>query len=329
MASRQEVAERAGVSVAVVSYVLNGRTNVKLETRERVLTAMKELGYEPNLLARSLKTKKTGQLAVLVNYLGNPFEAGLLLHIESAAREEGLLVFFQSYSSDTEEQLISSLRGRVDGIILLGQQLMTETYDRIHDWEVPVLSVTKSPDVQDRDVPYIDVDWSVLYKQAIQHLKDNGHTKVAYMTDAESSCYHVNRMKIFQEAMLAEGLELQQEALLSGRGRLENASEAFQRYVDNQAAGLPFSAIICSNDLMAAGVLDACKKKGIRVPEQLAILGSEDILMTTQTEPKLTVIHYPREEVGRMAMGMMKELMEKQPVASRTIAGHFVIRGSS
>ncbi|MEC0226425.1 LacI family DNA-binding transcriptional regulator [Paenibacillus alba] len=329
MASRQEVAERAGVSVAVVSYVLNGKTNVKKETRERVLAAMKELGYEPNLLARSLKTKKTGQLAVLVNYLGNPFEAGLLLHIESAARDEGFLIFFQSYTADTEEQLISTLRGRVDGIILLGQQLMAQTYERLLVWEVPLLSVTQGPKVQEWGIPYIDIDWSVLYRQAIQHLKDKGHTSIGYMTDAESSSYHVNRLQLFREAMLAEGLELQEEALLSGRGRLENASEVFGKYVEGQPAGLPFSAIICSNDLMAAGILDVCKKKGIQIPEQLAILGSEDILMTTHTEPKLTVIHYPRDEVGKLAMKMMKELMEKRQVASCTISGHLLIRGSS
>ncbi|NOU67421.1 LacI family DNA-binding transcriptional regulator [Paenibacillus sp. LMG 31461] len=329
MASRQEVAERAGVSVAVVSYVLNGKTNVKMETRVRVLAAMKELGYEPNLLARSLKTKKTGQLAVLVNYLGNPFEAGLLLHIESAARDESFLVFFQSYTPETEEQLISSLRGRVDGIILLGQQLMTETYDRISEWDVPILSVTQSPNAQERGIPYIDVNWAVLYRQAIQHLKDKGHTSIGYMSDSQSSSYHVNRLLNFQEAMLAEGLELQDEILLNGEGRLENASEVFQRFVNNYPSGLPFSAIICSNDLMAAGVLDVCKKNGIQIPEQLAILGSENILMTTLTEPKLSVIHYPRDEIGKLAMEMMKELMEKRQMASRTLTGHLVIRNSS
>lgn len=329
MASRQEVAERAGVSVAVVSYVLNGKSNVKMETRVRVLAAMKELGYEPNLLARSLKTKKTGQLAVLVNYLGNPFEAGLLLHIESAAREESYLVFFQSYTPETEEQLISSLRGRVDGIILLGQQLMAETYDRIMEWEVPILSVTQSPNAQERGIPYMDIDWTDLYRQAIQHLKDSGHTKIGYMTDTESSSYHVNRLRYFKEAMSAEGLELQEEALLSGHGRLENASEIFQKYVDNHRAGLPFSAMICSNDLMAAGILDTCKKNGILIPDQLAILGSENILMTTLTEPKLSVIHYPRNEVGKHTMEMMKELMEKRQVASRTLTGHLKIRSSS
>ncbi|CAN7405337.1 LacI family DNA-binding transcriptional regulator [Paenibacillus sp. LjRoot56] len=329
MASRQEVAERAGVSVAVVSYVLNGKTNVKMETRVRVLAAMKELGYEPNLLARSLKTKKTGQLAVLVNYLGNPFEAGLLLHFESAAREEAFLVFFQSYTPDTEEQLISSLRGRVDGIILLGQQLKAETYDRILEWEVPILSVTKSPNAEVRGIPFIDVDWTVLYRQAIQHLKDKGHTSIGYMTDTESSSYHVNRLLHFQEAMLAEGLELQEGALLNGGGRLENASEVFQSYVDNHPSGLPFSAIICSNDLMAAGILDVCKKNGIQIPKQLAILGSENILMTTLTEPQLSVIHYPRDEAGKLAMEMMKELMGKRQVSSRTLTGHLVIRSSS
>ncbi|MFC4775733.1 LacI family DNA-binding transcriptional regulator [Paenibacillus sp. GCM10023252] len=329
MASRKDVAQLAGVSVAVVSYVLNGKTNVKEETRERVLAAMQELKYEPNLLARSLKTRRTQQLAVFVNYLGNPFEAGILLRLETAARQEGYLVFFQTYTQDIEQPLISALRGRVDGIILLGQQLEYETYKRLEALEVPVMSVTQSLKLQEWGIPYIDLDWVKQYREAIIHLKNQGHTRIAYMTDTASGGYHLHRLQAFQEAAQLEGLVLPEQLILDGGGRVESATVVFQDYVQRSGSNLPMSAIICSNDLMAAAVLEVCKTNNVTVPGQLAIMGSEDILMTEHTEPKLTVIHYPRERLGTLAMDMMKQLLLKLPVNSYTVEGHLLPRGTA
>jgi DNA-binding LacI/PurR family transcriptional regulator len=329
MASRKDVADLAGVSVAVVSYVLNGKTNVKEETRDRVLAAMKELNYEPNLLARSLKTRKTQQLAVFVNNLGNPFEAGILLRLEAAARQAGYLVFFQTYTQDMEQPLISALRGRVDGIILLGQQLEYETCKRLEALDLPVISVTQALKLQEWGIPCIDMDWIGQYREALLYLKNQGHTRIAFMTDTVSGGYHLHRLQAFQKAILLEGLALPEQLILDGGGRLESATVIFEDFTHKNAYNLPMSAIICSNDLMAAAVLDVCKKNKIAVPGQLAIMGSEDILMTEHTDPKLTVIHYPRESLGTLAIEMMKQLLHKSPAASYTVTGQLLPRGTA
>ncbi|GLX66990.1 LacI family DNA-binding transcriptional regulator [Paenibacillus glycanilyticus] len=329
MVSRKDVAQLAGVSVAVVSYVLNGKNNVKEETRNRVLAAMQELKYEPNLLARSLKTQRTQQLAVFVNYLGNPFEAGILLRLEAAARQEGYLVFFQTYTPDLEQPLISALRGRVDGLVLLGQQLEYETFQRLKALDVPVLSVTQSPMLQEWGIPCIDLDWVKQYREAILFLKNKGHHRIAYMTDTVSGCYHLHRLRAFQEAIRLEGLALPEQLILDGGGKVETATPMFHDFIEQNASNLPMSALVCSNDLMAAAVVDACKTNSIKVPEQLAIIGSEDILMTQHTDPKLTVIHYPREMLGTLAMNMMKQLLLKSPMESFTVEGELLPRGTA
>jgi DNA-binding LacI/PurR family transcriptional regulator len=232
MATRQEVADRAGVSVAVVSYVLNNRKIVKEQTRQKVLEAVLALNYKPNLLARSLKTKKSKQIAVLVQFLGNPFEAGILLRIETVAKANGYFVFFQTYEEEQEERLKELFMGRVDGIILLGQALMKRLLE-------PTLEQVKS--------------------------------------------------------------------------------------------ALPFRALVCANDLMAAGSLAACRELGVDVPGQLAIAGCEDILMSSQTNPPLTVIRFPRPEAAEAATLALFGIMDNQtlPEPDLRLQGELMIREST
>ncbi|MHA6482978.1 LacI family DNA-binding transcriptional regulator [Paenibacillus sp. strain BS8-2] len=329
MASRKEVADLAGVSVAVVSYVLNGRDNVKEETKQRVLAAVKELKYEPNLLARSLKTKSTNQIAVFVNYLGNPFEAGILLRLEDAARREGYLLFFQAYSEEQEEQLITALRGRVDGIFLLGQCLKPETMERLHSTRIPVVSINIGDDVAGNEVSSIDLDWSSQYKELIGHLLAVGHNRLGFMTAGNGGAYLTHRYRAFRAALAELGEESVLVAELDGSGRAENAEAVFAEYLKEHPAGMPFTALICSNDLMAAGVLLAAKTHGIAVPECLAIAGSENIMLTTLTTPALTVIHYPREQVGELALSMMTRLLNGEETIHYTLEGTLTVRGSS
>ncbi len=329
MASRKEVAELAGVSVAVVSYVLNGRDNVKEETRQRVLAAIKELRYEPNLLARSLKTKNTNQIAVFVNNLGNPFEAGIMLRLEQAARKTGYLLFFQAYSEELEDQLITELKGRVDGIFLLGQTLRPETMERLRAPRIPVLTINIGSDNGMNELSSIDLDWMRQYKELIGHLHGSGHRAIGFMTAGKAGgAYLGHRYRAFRTAMEELGDEPVMTAEIDGGGMTESSETSFRKYLREHPGGLPFTALVCANDLMAAGALVAAKAHGLEVPGKLAIAGSEDILLTTLTTPALTVIHYPREQVGELALSMMKRLMDGEENLHYTLEGKLTGRDS-
>lgn len=325
MATRKEVAERAGVSIAVVSYVLNDSNYVKEETRQKVLQAIEELGYETNMAARALKMRKTEQLAVLINHLGNPHEAGLLLRIEEYAAKHNYVLFFQTFVKEQESRLKSLLNGRVDGIFLLGQTLQESTVSHFSKQNIPFVSITTPAVRRFEQVTCIDLDWVQEYSRLIRLFKQKGHRRIAYMANANSEHPLQYRLESFRRAMRAEGLELRETDVLYADGGLVTACEATKVALRSEER---FTAIIGANDLMTAGIIAACRERRVSVPQELAVAGSEDILMSSQTAPPLTVIHFPRETVGRIAMEVMLDKMRNRPVADRILPAELVERAS-
>lgn len=326
MITRNDVARRAGVSVAVVSYVLNNKSIVKEETRHRVLQAMEELGYEPHHGARSLKTRKSGQLAVLTTFIGNPFEAGILLHLEEAARNNGYIVTYHTYADTNEQELKTLLAGRADGIVLLGQSLSESTLAFFAKREVPVVSVM-TPAQSDSGMGWVDVDWQETYAGVIQELRRLGHREVAYMGHGDPASPLAAREAAFLRALaFAEGIRLSPTGLLSGGGRYESALDAFASLPQRPA----YTAVVCANDLMAIGVNAACRRKGWHVPNELSIVGSEDILMAAETHPPLAALQYPRREAALAAMERLLALLgsSESEVERQVMAAPLAVRAS-
>ncbi|MHA7964652.1 LacI family DNA-binding transcriptional regulator [Paenibacillus sp. CAU 1782] len=301
MATRKQVAELAGVSEAVVSYVLHNKPVVKETTRRKVLEAIQQLGYRPNMMARGLKMKQSRQIAVLVGSLGNPFEAGVLLHVEQTAQRHGYAVFFHSYSEQGEEELKEQLHGRVDGVMLLGQSLREDTIDHFLSTGTPLFSLM-APAIAHEGVKSLDLDWTKAMAKLAAHLKERGHQRVALMTHGSPRHYTSSRAIAFREAAEAEGLMCSDEMTLFGGGTFEKASAVMAEKLEScaQGATLPYTAIVAVNDLMALGVLSACRKMDVNVPVQLAVAGCEGILMSGETSPPLTTLVYPREELGSL-----------------------------
>jgi DNA-binding LacI/PurR family transcriptional regulator len=333
MATRQEVADRAGVSVAVVSYVINNRKVVKAETRRKVLDAIQELGYRPNQMARSLKTKKSQQIAVLVHYIGNPFEAGLLLSIEATAKLHGYFVFIQTYEPNQEEELRNLLMGRVDGILLLGQSFSQETLEYFHSLEIPIVSAMQPAPQGGNErlsVPYVDIEWLSAMRSLVSHLRQQGHQRIAFMTAGGQSLPYEVRYQAFLEAMRLEGLDVSVSAVLDGSGRFEQAKAVLGGVLgEENGMTTAFTAIVCANDLMAAGCIAACREWGLKVPQHIAIAGCEDILMSSQLAPSLTVIHYPRQAAGEAAMNMLLERMNGLKKDSICLNSYMIVREST
>ncbi|MZQ86081.1 LacI family DNA-binding transcriptional regulator [Paenibacillus sp. 5J-6] len=332
MVTRKDVADRAGVSSAVVSYVLNNREIVKEETRQKVLEAIRELGYQPNLLAQSLKTKKSRQIAVLINYLGNPFEAGLLISIEQHAKDRGYFVFFQTYKQEEEDQLKSLFMGRVDGILLLGQALKPQVVEHFQTLDMPIVSVLRPAGSgmrsgSEASVAYLDLDWEAEMSKLIRHLQQQGHTRIGFMGSGEAGQHYEVRLQAFIHVLRETGCTWYSEDLLDGEGRFEPAERVLHAELMRQSA--LFTALVCANDLMAAGCLAACRKAGVGVPSQLAVAGCEDILMSSQTDPPLTAIHYPRPQIGEAAMKLLLDTIEGNTAETPLFSGELVVRRST
>ncbi|WP_127588761.1 LacI family DNA-binding transcriptional regulator [Paenibacillus koleovorans] len=299
MATRKQVAELAGVSEAVVSYVLHNKSIVKEETKRKVLEAIEQLGYRPNLMARGLKMRQTRQIAVLVGYMGNPFEAGILLHVEKTVQELGYAVFFHSYNSGTEERLKELLHGRVDGILLLGQSLHEETIAHFAAQGVPIFSLLQ-PTVGHEQVEWLDVDWHASMWQLASYLKEQGHVRVALMTHRSERSYLSLRAQAFLVAAAGTGLQCEPEWILYGQGQFEPAQAAMlAAIVSLRGEELPYTALVGMNDLMAMGAMSACRHSFVSVPQQLAVVSCEGILLSSEVAPPLTTLLYPREQLGQ------------------------------
>ncbi|GAA3401110.1 LacI family DNA-binding transcriptional regulator [Paenibacillus hodogayensis] len=329
MVTRDDVARHAGVSVAVVSYVINNKAVVKEATRQKVLQSIRELGYNPNLTARSLKTRKMNQFGVLFNNIGNSFETGISLGLEQKARGHGQSLIFQTYARQEEDSLKTIFMGRTDAIILFGQSLKAETADHFAGIGVPLFSIM-TPELRHASVPYADIDWLAAYRALAEHLLSLGHTRIGFMGTRLRETHYEVRFRQFREALLAYGIEFRDEWLLRGPfGTLESAYETMSARLE-ASRDLPFTAIVCVNDLMAIGVLSACRDRGLSVPEQLSVASSEDILMANHTSPSLTTIHYPRRDIGHAAIeAIVSHLNEGTPLTGFMAKHELVVRQST
>lgn len=327
MTTREEVARKAGVSVAAVSYVVNNKPGVSDATRLKVLEAIRELDYRPSHAARTLKTKKTNHLTVFVNYLGDPFEAGILLHIEAEAKRFGYFVNFQTYLPEQEEQLRHFFAGRIDGVLLLGQSLHEATLNELQKHNIPVVSIMKPVD-SGAITAFVDIDWTRSLQKLIRHFKQMGHERIGFMANFSQAHAHERRRSAFQQAMEAEGLPCSPDDVISGGGRLEPARQAAIDYF-NSARGVRHTAFVAASDLMAIGMLSACREAGIAVPDRLAIAGCENILMTLQTTPAITTLHYPRVRAAVAAVRMMVDSLQGEPIESKLLECGLFIRHST
>lgn len=329
MVTRDDVAKHAGVSVAVVSYVINNKPIVKEATREKVLQSIRELGYSPNLTARSLKTRRMNQLGVLFSHIGNPFETGIALGLEQTARKYGQSLIFQTYDRTEEDHLKTIFSGRTDAIILLGQSLKEETVNHFAKIGVPLFSVM-TPERSHDYVPCADIDWFEAYCALVDHLKRIGHSRIGFMGTGRRESYLDIRLAHFRKALQWCGLEFRDEWLMHvAYGTLEIA---YKEMTSQLAAGsgLPFTAIVCANDLMAIGALSACRDQGLAVPRQLSVAASENILMSSHTSPALTTIHYPRQQIGAATIEtIMNHLNDGTPLTSFTVDHELFVRQST
>ncbi|QNK57791.1 LacI family DNA-binding transcriptional regulator [Paenibacillus sp. PAMC21692] len=326
MVSRKEVADRAGVSVATVSYVLNDKPGVSDAVRERVRSAIEELGYKPSYAARALKTKKTNCLSVFVNYLGDPFEAGLLNTLEQRAGQLGYYVYFHTYQQGQEEDFRRYFSGRIDGLLLMGQSLGEGKLRALEAEGIPVVSIME-PVISEGIAAFVDIDWESGMAAEISHLKSRGHERIGFMANGGKEHPHERRTQAFYTSMERAGLPVAED-LLYGGGRLEQAQQAMANHI---ALGMPggHTAFIAASDLMATGMLAACREAGVQVPGTLAIAGCENIMMTMQTTPAITALHYPRPEIAALAVELLVGRLNGEPIASRRMEAELLIRESS
>lgn len=319
MVSQNDVAKRAGVSNAVVSYVINnGPRKTSPETRKKVLKAIKELGYRKNNVARSLKTNTSNVIGLIIPDSSNAFFSEVAKGIEDEAYQQGYTLMFGNSSSnlDRQENYIETFISQlVDGIIFLTTPLPEEHQSLVQINDTPVVVI-------DPEFPYLEDQPPNLYMVAAdsekggfavgEYLAGKGHHRMAIIAGKEEVPPGSYRVEGFLSALHEADLDAQ--VIWAG----EHAEDGFKAATALLNSPTPPTAIFACNDLLAMGVLRAACDLGVQVPEQLAVVGFDDIDMASYTCPRLTTVRQPKYEMGQVAA---KFLINKIKSEKETGAG--------
>lgn len=303
--TRRDVARLAGVSEGVVSYVINNVDKVRPETRARVIAAMNELHYRPNWAARALRAQATRQIAVLARDIENPFYASLAAVFEEvlAERGYGLMLFVCRHHS--RRSLESILNRQVDGVISASVGIAPDQAAALREANIPVVEITRGTGME--SVTLVDIDWAQAMEDIFTHLVSLGHERVGFISGQSLESPHNERYQGFEREVKRYGLTVPPDAVAVGEYTFAGGLQGMERLL--AAASRP-TAVICGNDLMAAGAAAASHTAGVRVPDDLSLVGFDDILMGGLLSPPLTTVAYPIVEAGRKAAELLLRRLE-------------------
>jgi LacI family transcriptional regulator len=330
MSTIKDIAQRAGVSTATVSYVISGSRFVSPELRERVRAAIVELDYRPNAVARSLRQKKTRTIGLIVPDNSNPFFAEVAKGVEDAGYEAGVSVILcnSDGSFDREHRYLQTLRDKqVDGVIFMATTPATDHLASVVERRIPVV-------VFYRRVPRLNVDTLVVDNLgggylATRHLIELGHTEIACVAPASTNSPSALRVGGFRRAMTEAGLTIDEALIYRGDNRFAGGRDGVEHLL---ATGRPFTAVFAGNDVMAVGTLRTLRERGLDVPGDVSVVGFDGIALGDFVSPSLTTIVQPRYDAGQRAFRLLLERIEDGYAGPRRdieLEARLVVRESS
>jgi DNA-binding LacI/PurR family transcriptional regulator len=322
----RDVAERAGVSKSLVSLVMRQSPNVSDERRAAVLAAAEELGYRPNVAARSLVERRSRHLGVMISDFHNPFFAELVSGLEDQAHAEGYRLVMNTgrrVTAEEEEAIEALMDLQVDGLILAGARVPMRIIARAAEF-LPAVLVSRSSRKPNLDVVVNDDRLGA--RLAVEHLVELGHRRIAHV-DGGSGANAVTRRLGFESAMRGLGLEAEMQsvrAAFTSEAGAEGVHELFRRRE-------PPTAIFACNDRAAIGALGALHQRGVRVPEDVSVVGYDGISIGALPQINLTTIHQPRFEMGRTAVEVLLERIrgDRRDVRRVVMPPRLVVRGTT
>jgi LacI family transcriptional regulator len=315
MTTIRDVANKAEVSIATVSRVVNGNRPVHPEIRERVLKAIEELDYRPNFLARGLRQRSTCVIGLIIPDNSNPFYAELARAIEDAGFAAGYSVILCNSDLSEEKQqayVDVLLSHKVDGVILIAMECaVPKVFERILAENIPAVLANIDTLVPTADQVIVDTHQGGYL--AGQYLLRLNHRRIGCITLYQPHSYRSSRIVGFRQALAEAGIELTPEDFAIGNGRYESGYEAMQELLQRRP---DLTAVFVFNDLMAFGAIGALHAQGLQVPEDISIVGFDNIFYASTFEPALTTIAQPIAAMGQECIALLLERIQqpdKQP----------------
>ncbi len=330
----RQVAEYAGVHPATVSRALNPETQqmVSADTLERVLAAARELNYRTNAIARSLRTQRSMTVGVVIPDITNPLFPRMVRGIDDAL-EKVQYASLVAYTDGRDERLMDRfevLRQRgVDGLIVATARHTDRALAQLDESGVPVVQINRRS--QNRSIPSVTADDRGGIQLAVEHLVELGHRRIAHVGASQTHSTGRLRMAGFRAGMRRAGLEI--PAGYVQLGRAITTAEGTRVCAELMAAHPEVTAVVAGNDLMALGCYDALRGAGLRCPEDVSVIGFNDMTFADRFNPPLTTIHFDHYEMGAAAVDVLMRRLRAAtpapPAVRLELETRLVVRGST
>ncbi|XEC93583.1 LacI family DNA-binding transcriptional regulator [Paenibacillus tarimensis] len=326
-----DIAKEANVSVATVSRVLNNTAPVRKSTRDRIVEIMNKHQFQPNALARSLLKKETGMLGVLLPDITNPFFPEVLSGLDQAARSKGYTYFLcDTFSSNEdhidqytrESQYLSILiEKQVDGIIMIGgrinlNRVSAEMVGEVVEVSKRVPVVMINGHLPGTSIHRVNADERAGAEMAVQHLIDLGHRDIAFIGGYKQMSNTNMRMQSYVRTMTANGIRVDERKIRLGGFNVDQGKSLMEELL-----GLPErpTAVFCANDMVAIGAIKAARKAGLHIPDDLSIIGFDDVPTASSFIPELTTVSLKSRLLGQTGADVLHGLIMKSKMKKVTV----------
>lgn len=315
-----DIAQRANVSKATVSRVINNKSEgVGEETKQRILDIIKELNYQPSLIARGLVTKRIHSIGLIIPDIANPFFPQLARGAEDSALKRGYNLFLcnSDNSLDKEKIYINAfIKKSVDGVILTSSLSKSNShYQLLKERDIPFILLDRYIEGMEQETGVFLDNEEGAY-QATNHLLRNGHERIAFISGPFSVTTAWHRFLGFQKAHYDKGISIDYQLVREGEYRLETGREFIEELL---AKNIPFSAVFAGNDMIAIGALKALKKHHIKVPGDVEVIGFDNIDLAALIEPALSTVAQPTYDMGALGANMLIDLIEGKEIKENNL----------
>jgi LacI family transcriptional regulator len=309
----KDVAKHAGVGLGTASRVLNNHPSVTEETRKIVLEAIKELNYQPNAIARSLKIKTTSTIGVIIPDITSAYFPDIVRGIEDVAndKEYNIMLFNTDLDSDKEKVALNMLHEKkVDGLIFISNTICSETRDKFLDMDIPVVLIATKDD--ENLFPSITIDNEGAAYEAVNFLSSLGHKSISMISghfdDPNSG---VPRIKGYKKALSANNISLEHNYIYEGDFTYKSGYESMQKLLNLKNRP---TAVFVASDIMAIGASRAALESGLKIPEDISIFGFDGVEAAEFFYPAVSTIEQPRYTMGAEGMRLLLKLMNKEAI---------------
>jgi len=326
----KDIAERAGVTSATVSMVINNKPNISDATRKKVLKIAKELNYYPNVIARGLATKKSNSIGVIVPNLASSFVVRVLQGIKSTNRdiEYTVQLFDTVGQKENESQLFQRLarERRIDGVILISSTVTDEELNIFREESVPSIIVARKCD--NLDSVYVNNEQGAF--DATEYLIGKGHQSIACITSYKHGAATEDRLQGYKNALQHHNIGFRPELVFTVEDDVMNYGiEVFDKLISVEPSVT--AVFVPAGDMVAIGIIKEAKHRGVKVPSELAVVGYDDIPAAEVIEPALTTVRQPKLEMGDYAINMIVDKIEgrESGIKHKELPTKFIIRESA